>query len=188
MAEFAELDVLTTGYADDRVASTCTLLRDGSTIVVVDPGMVARRSLLTDPLTGYGLTPDDVTDVVISHHHPDHTVNIALFPNARVHDFMATYVVDEWLDHEGEFALTGSIRLLPTPGHTDQDVTTLVSTASGLVALTHLWWTAKGPADDPFAADRDVLRSSREAVLALSPTLIVPGHGAPFAPAADTAR
>lgn len=188
MADFAELDVITTGYADDRVASTCTLLRDGSTIVVVDPGMVACRSMLTDPLAGYGLTPGDVTDVVISHHHPDHVVNIALFPNARVHDFMATYVADEWIDHEGEFALTESIRLLPTPGHTDQDVTTLVSTESGLVALTHLWWTAEGPADDPFAADREVLRASRETVLALAPTLIVPGHGAPFAPTAQTPR
>jgi glyoxylase-like metal-dependent hydrolase (beta-lactamase superfamily II) len=172
----AQLDVITTGYAADRVASTCTLLRDGSTIVVVDPGMVARRSMLTDPLAEYGLSPADVTDVVISHHHPDHTVNIALFANARVHDYMATYVADEWIDHEGEFALTESIRLRPTPGHTPEDVTTLVT------------WTADGPADDPFAADRELLRASREAVLDLAPSLVVPGHGAPFAPTATTSR
>ena len=101
---------------------------------------------------------------------------------------MATYVADEWIDHEGEFPLTESIRLLPTPGHTPQDVTTLVTTSSGLVALTHLWWTADGPADDPFADDRDLLRASRETVLDLAPTLVVPGHGAPFAPTAATAR
>ena len=188
MTGYAELDVITIGYADDRVASTCTLLRDGDRVVVVDPGMVARRALLTDPLTKHGLAPADVTDVVISHHHPDHTVNIALFPNARVHDFMATYVDDQWIDHEGEFAVSDSIRLLPTPGHTDQDLTTLVTTSTGLVALTHLWWSAEGPADDPFAADRDVLRASREQVLDLAPALIVPGHGAPFAPTAATPR
>lgn len=180
----AELHLLTTGYAADRVASTCTLLRDGDTLVVVDPGMVARRELLIDPLRRLGFEPGDVTDVAISHHHPDHTINIALFPNAQVHDFMATYRGDEWIDHEtGDHRLTESIVLTPTPGHTDQDLTTLVTTGDGLVALTHLWWGADGPVEDPFAADAGVLRASRERVLALSPTLIVPGHGAPFAAA-----
>ena len=42
-------------------------------------------------------------------------------------------------------------------------------------------------ADDPFARDRDLLRTSREGILALSPTLIVPGHGAPFTPGPDLA-
>ena len=74
-----------------------------------------------------------------------------------------------------------SIQLLATPGHTDE-ASTLVATGLGLVVLTHLWWSSEGPADDPFARDRDLLRASREAVLALGPTLIVPGHGAPFAP------
>ena len=52
---------------------------------------------------------------------------------------------------------------------------------------THLWWTAEGPAEDPYAPDRDELRRSRERVLALA-DLIIPGHGAPFRPAASTAR
>ncbi|MEH0631010.1 hypothetical protein [Streptomyces stelliscabiei] len=34
-----------------------------------------------------------------------------------------------------------------------------MTAAEGLVVLTHLWWTAEGPADDPFAPDRD--RSGR---------------------------
>ena len=183
----AELNILTIGYADDRVASTCTLIRDGSSVIVVDPGMVARRELLLDPLAALGITPTDVTDIVISHHHPDHTMNIALFPEARVHDFMATYQADLWIDREpGPFDLSPAVRLLPTPGHTDQDITTLVRTGSGLIALTHLWWSAQGPADDPFAADASVLAASRRAVLDLEPSLIVPGHGAPFHPTGTT--
>jgi glyoxylase-like metal-dependent hydrolase (beta-lactamase superfamily II) len=185
----AELDVITTGYADERVASTCTLVRDGDTIVVVDPGMVARRELLTEPLSSFGISPDDVTDIVISHHHPDHTMNIALFRNARVHDFMATYTDDIWEDHEsGDFTVCDSVTLTPTPGHTDEDVTTLVTTDSGLIVLTHLWWHAEGPADDPFARDRDQLRASRERILALDPSLVVPGHGPAFAPTDATPR
>ncbi|WP_435859448.1 hypothetical protein [Streptomyces neyagawaensis] len=67
-----------------------------------------------------------------------------------------------------------------------EDVSTLVTAAEGLVVLTHLWWTAEGPTDDPFAPDRDQLRAAREKVLALGPALIVPGHGAPFAPSETT--
>ncbi|GII58387.1 hypothetical protein Pth03_67760 [Planotetraspora thailandica] len=55
-----------------------------------------------------------------------------------------------------------------------------METAGGLVALTHLWWNADGPIDDPLAVDGDLLLASRERLLALSPALIIPGHGAPF--------
>lgn len=185
----ATLDILVAGYAADRVASTCTLLRDGDVVAIVDPGMVSDRSLLTAPLRNFGLEPGDVTDVVISHHHPDHTMNIALFPAAAVHDVAATYRDDVWDEREpGPFDLSEHIRLLPTPGHTPQDVSTLVTSQAGLVVMTHLWWSADGPADDPFAPDRELLRRSRESVLALQPHLIVPGHGPAFQPGPETPR
>jgi len=176
--------VLTVGYAGDRVAGTVVAVRDGDLVAVIDPGMVADRSRILDPLSRLGLGPDRVTDVVFSHHHPDHTVNAALFA-ARVHDFQATYQDDEWIDREfagGVERLSESVRLLLTPGHTPQDISTLVDTADGLVVCTHLWWTQDGPAEDPFAPDRETLRASRQAVLDLQPALIIPGHGPAFAP------
>jgi glyoxylase-like metal-dependent hydrolase (beta-lactamase superfamily II) len=187
----ARLDVLTDGYVGDRVASTVVLVRDGETILVVDPGMVASRSRILDPLGALGAATDSVTDVVFSHHHPDHTLNAALFPNADYHDFWATYRDDLWVTREfadgaDSSPLSESVRLLLTPGHTNEDVSTVVETADGIVVCTHLWWTASGPADDPYAPDRGVLRESREKVLALGPALIVPGHGAPFVPGSDT--
>jgi glyoxylase-like metal-dependent hydrolase (beta-lactamase superfamily II) len=189
----ARLDVLTEGYVGERVAGTVILVRDGDFTAVVDPGMVASRSLILDPLARLGVPADAVTDVVFSHHHPDHTLNAALFANARFHDLQATYQDDLWLDREfaegsDSSRLSPSVRMLLTPGHTPEDVTTLVETEQGLVACTHLWWSQDGPADDPFAADRDLLRASREKVLALNPALIVPGHGAPFTPSAKTPR
>ena len=179
----ALLDVVTVGYVGERVAGTVVLIRDEASVIVVDPGMVAQRSDILGPLRALGVGPDDVTDVVLSHHHPDHTVNIALFGNAVVHDFMATYDRDLWIDHDfdgGDRSLTSSVRLLRTPGHTPEDLSTLVETGDGLIACTHLWWTADGPADDPFAPDREQLRESRELLLGLRPALIVPGHGEPF--------
>jgi len=71
---------------------------------------------------------------------------------------------------------------MATPGHTAQDITTLVATDGGLTACTHLWWSQEGPDQDPLAEDQGLLDRSRAKLLALAPALIVPGHGAPFAP------
>ena len=92
LARTARLDVLFTGYARmPHVAGTVSLVRDADRVVVVDPGMVPSREALLGPLRELGVRPEDVTDVVLSHHHPDHTVNVALFPVVPVHDVQAVY-------------------------------------------------------------------------------------------------
>jgi glyoxylase-like metal-dependent hydrolase (beta-lactamase superfamily II) len=185
----AELQVLVDGYVGERVGSSVSLIIDGEAVIVVDPGMVSSRARILEPLAARGLDQGSVTDVVFSHHHPDHTLNAALFPEARFHDFMAIYQDDIWEDRDAEgFALGGSTHLLATPGHTDQDISTAVATEDGLVVLTHLWWTAAGPLEDPFAPDAEVLKASRDRVLSMEPALIVPGHGARFVPGSDTPR
>ena len=183
----AELTVLSAGYADDRVASTVVLIVEGDVRIIVDPGMVRSRDVILDPLRALQIEPADITDVVLSHHHPDHTLNAALFTAARVHDFQAIYQDDVWTDADGEGrVLSPSVVLMETPGHTAQDVSTAVRTEAGLVVCTHLWWSAEGPLEDPFCDEPAVLAASRERVLDLDPVLIVPGHGAPFAPDSST--
>src|SRR5580765_4303663 len=98
----AELHVLSVGYADDRVASTVVLVRDEGHAVVVDPGMVSHRGKILDPIKALGLEPTAVGDVVFSHHHPDHTLNAALFERARFHDFWAIYEGDRWTDRPAD--------------------------------------------------------------------------------------
>jgi len=84
------------------------------------------------------------------------------------------------------YQLSPSIRLIETPGHTPQDITTLVGTSAGVVAFTHLWWHANGPAVDPHA-DMAGVHAGRARVLRIA-AQIVPGHGAPFIPGAATPR
>ena len=178
----ARLDVLCAGYAAERVASTVVLIRDGGTVIVVDPGMVASRDRILGPLAQLGVDPADVGDVVFSHHHPDHTLNAALFPRARVHDFWAIYSGDVWTEQPADgYQLSPSVTLMATPGHTAQDITTLAATDDGLAACTHVWWSKQGPDTDPLAEDQAQLERSRARLLAASPALIVPGHGEPFA-------
>jgi glyoxylase-like metal-dependent hydrolase (beta-lactamase superfamily II) len=187
-----ELRILCDGYvreADElRVGSRVGFVHDGAALVVIDPGMVARAGSILDPLLALDVAPSDVTDVVLSHHHPDHTVNVGLFPRARVHDLQAIYVDDLWMDRPAEgFQLSPNVTLFETPGHTPQDITTLVATDSGVVGFTHLWWTADGPTEDPYTHDAVVLHANRERVLSLA-SEIVPGHGPRFVPNENTPR
>jgi glyoxylase-like metal-dependent hydrolase (beta-lactamase superfamily II) len=189
----AEVHILVEGFIsdeDDHVRSTVGFVRDGDSLIVVDPGMVPSAAAILDPLRALGVAPEQVTDVVLSHHHPDHTLKAALFPNASVHDFWAEYVDDLWIDREAEgVELSPGVTLMETPGHTPQDISTVVETEDGLVVFTHLWWTAEGPEEDPYSVDQEALHRNRERVLALpSITRIAPGHGPAFEPGPETPR
>jgi glyoxylase-like metal-dependent hydrolase (beta-lactamase superfamily II) len=178
----ASFHVLHEGHVDDRgVTGTVSLVLDGETRIVVDPGMVEDREHILGPLRAHGLAPEDVTHVFLTHHHPDHTVNAALFPNARVVDFWAEYRGADWVDHEGHgHALSPHVTMILTPGHTKEDATLLVKTDAGVVACTHLWWhTDRTPEVDPLAEDQAALEASRLRVLEVA-DVVVPGHGAPF--------
>ena len=183
MAVTATHHLLHAGYVrDDGVASSVSLVLDGPAVIVVDPGMVAHRELILAPLRVHGIEPSQVTHVVLTHHHPDHSVNAALFPNAEVVDFWARYVGDQWLDHEGDgYRVSEHARLILTPGHTSEDLTLLVETDGGVVACTHAWWRGdRTPEVDPLAEDPDALTVSRLRILAEADH-VVPGHGESFA-------
>jgi glyoxylase-like metal-dependent hydrolase (beta-lactamase superfamily II) len=175
------------GRPDHRVASTVGLVRDGDVILIVDPGLVPGPASILEPLAGHRVRPGDVTDVVFSHHHPDHTLNAALFPGSRFHDHWAIYQADLWTDRDAEgFRISSGVSLIRTPGHTNEDIATLVDTEEGLVVFTHAWWTAEDPAEDPYAVNPNALHASRARILEMHPFLIVPGHGEPFQPGPST--
>jgi glyoxylase-like metal-dependent hydrolase (beta-lactamase superfamily II) len=177
----ATVHLLHAGYAGDRVASSVVLVLDGAARIVVDPGMVARRSLILDPLAALGIAPESISHVFLSHHHPDHTINVALFPEAEVVDFWARYIGDEWLDHDGDgYHLSPMAQLWLTPGHTEEDASLLVEAVDGTYAMTHAWWRAdRSPALDRFAPDQAILEASRARILAAA-DIVIPGHGEPF--------
>jgi glyoxylase-like metal-dependent hydrolase (beta-lactamase superfamily II) len=178
----ALVDILTVGYADSpSVAGTVGLVRDGDRVIVVDPGMVKNRGLILDPLERLGISTDDVTHVFVSHHHLDHTVNIALFRRAEIVDFRTTRRDDQVNPHSGEgFKLAPNTTVWVTPGHSPQDASLVVDTAQGRHAFTHLWWRSdRTPEVDPYSLDPAELARNRERLLA-GVDVVIPGHGAPF--------
>jgi len=187
----ARIDVLLAGSLTSTgggVVSSCTLIRDEDRAVVVDPGMAAGASSILEPLATLGVRPEDVTDVVLSHHHPDHTLYAGLFPNAAVHDHWAIYRGTDWEDSECDGrALTASVLLARTPGHTAEDLATVAGTPDGVVVCTHSWFNSETTVDDESPEDAEALHASRAVILEVA-DLIIPGHGPAFSPTPETPR
>lgn len=163
-----------------KVASTMALVQGKGVTLVIDPGMVVDRSLIKNSLEKYGVALESVTHIFISHHHPDHTVNIGMFPNAEVIDFWAKYKNDVWEDHPDNYEIAPGITVMKTPGHTKEDASLIVKTAKDVYAFTHLWWFPNmEPKVDPLAWNQNEIEKHREKILEIA-DWIVPGHGEMF--------
>lgn len=85
-----QIDVLVQGYPGKTVChgglgwSTIALLRGHGRVALVDAGSFAQRQPIIDRLAANGLALDDVTDLLLTHSHWDHSVNWVMFPRARV--------------------------------------------------------------------------------------------------------
>lgn len=190
-ARTARVDILLEGSLTSTggaVASSCTLIRDGDRAIVVDPGMAPSADAILAPLAALGVAPEAVTDVVLSHHHPDHTIHAGHFPNAAVHDHWAIYRGTDWEDSECDGrVLSPSVLLARTPGHTAQDLAVVAGTPEGIVVCTHSWFNADTSVEDEDPDDAGQLHASRRDILEVADR-IVPGHGPAFEPTDATQR
>jgi hypothetical protein len=85
-----DIDWLVVGFPGKTVChgglgwSTIALLRGHGRVALIDTGPMGMRRLLKDRLQSHGLTPADVTDVLLTHSHHDHSINWTMFTQARI--------------------------------------------------------------------------------------------------------
>ena len=188
-----EVIVLCPGFAELmadgtlRAAATVTLIR-GTPNVIVDTGDAWQRQDILAALGVRGVDPANVAYVINTHGHLDHVGNNNLFPQAtfllntdvgrlgeyRLHDYAAApYRID--VPGGG-----GVINVIPTAGHTDHDLSVLVETSIGIVAVVgDLFEYDEDWVDGAWRAwskDPAMQQASRGRVLAVA-DFVVPGHG-----------
>tara|TARA_R110002096_G_scaffold82336_5_gene191630 strand:- start:316 stop:993 length:678 start_codon:yes stop_codon:yes gene_type:complete len=162
------------------VASTIAMIEADDATIIVDPGMISADVDLVKKIESAGVEKENITHVFISHHHPDHTVRIGMFPNATVVDFWASYKDDLWEDHGDQYEIAKNVMVMRTPGHTDEDASLVVVAEDGTYVFTHVWWNEKmEPEIDPLAEDHSHLIESRRMILEIA-DYIIPGHGKMF--------
>lgn len=85
------IDILVHGYPGRSVChgslgwSTIVLLRGHGKVALIDVGAFNIRHILQDKLKALDLAPEDVTDVILTHSHYDHSINWTLFAQANIH-------------------------------------------------------------------------------------------------------
>lgn len=190
-----KVKVLTEGYAHPNpdgsytANPTCSLVESNGVKFVVDPGTNTKK--LLQSLKRENLSEKDLSFIYLSHYHPDHLLNIRLFPDLDVYDGEICWKGDLETFHKRLLPGTKDIEILKTPGHSPENTSLLVKTAEGNVCICSdvFWWEdGKQKTDnlqellnleDPFASDQQALLESRKLVLA-SADLIIPGHGKMF--------
>lgn len=150
-------------------------------LVLVDTGMDPSGSSLDAALAAVGARWSDVTDVVISHHHPDHTGALdhvrELAPRATVHAHPLDEVPRTTPLLDG--GRVGSLRAFATPGHTPGHLS-LVDDDRGVLLASDCLGVVDGQlrrAPEMFTADADQAERSLHRLLELRGARLLPSHG-----------
>lgn len=190
-----KVTVLVEGYAHPNpdgsytASPTSTLIETKDIKILVDPGTNSQK--LLEALKNIGLSVNDISFIYLSHYHPDHFLNIRLFPNIDIYDGGIKWSNDKEYFYN-DFLPETDIEILKTPGHSPEDASLLVKTANGNICIApDVFWWEDGlqksdtledllSLQDPFATDKEALLNSRKLVLEKS-DFIIPGHGKIFA-------
>ncbi len=84
------IDIVVQGFPGKSVChgglgwSTVALLRAHGRLALIDAGSFGMRKMLMKRLFDRGLKPADITDLLLTHSHHDHSVNWTLFSHARI--------------------------------------------------------------------------------------------------------
>ncbi|KAL1506567.1 hypothetical protein ABEB36_005903 [Hypothenemus hampei] len=192
--KMSQMSILFPGYSNVagdimKANCSCTLIK-GPPNCIIDTMTAWDGSRLIEALKLHNLHPDDIDYVICTHGHSDHIGNNNLFQNATHIVGFSISKRDEYsLSHDfskgAEFQISDDIKVVPTPGHTLQDVSVIFNNNDVLYAITgdlfekeedlendNIWISA--------GSDNEQLqRDNREKILKLV-DFIVPGHGPMF--------
>lgn len=168
----------TSGDTGGRSCSTVVLVREGKINMIIDPGTLSKPDVLVRELKKEGLSVDDINVVGITHAHTDHNRNVGMFKKAKVIDYWGWWDGDMWTKSDGK--VSNNIKIIKTPGHSDDGITFMIKTDKGMVAICgDVFWKKGFPKKDPYANDALKLKKSRELILKKA-DYIIPGHGRMF--------
>jgi glyoxylase-like metal-dependent hydrolase (beta-lactamase superfamily II) len=189
-----KVKILVQGYAHSKkdgsyIASpTTTLVESNGVRFIVDPGASGEK--LLKAMKNNNIRERDLSFIYLTHWHPDHFLNIQLFPTLPVYDGEILWKGDWEVNHFGKLPEV-DVQILKTPGHSSEHSSLLINTLEGNICIAGdvFWWEdgkqkSNSKKDlvnlkDPFATDKKELLKSRKLVLSKS-DFIIPGHGRLF--------
>jgi len=183
------------GVSDDgpcTVKANCScVLITGSSKVIVDTMTAWDKELILEALDGKGINPDEIDFVVSTHGHSDHIGNNNLFLNAKhIVGFCFSFKDQYYLhpfDQGIPYEIADGIKVIPTPGHTADDVSVVVESQElGTVVIAGDIFEREEDIDHPEiwrdeggSTNPELQERSRSEIIKIA-DYIVPGHGPMF--------
>jgi len=100
----------------DSFGSCIYIIKLNKKLILIDAGSILNRNELKKDLKELKIDSDEITKIILTHNHWDHTGNIKLFKNAKIYgdkkDFKKEKVIDINKLKIKEF------EIIQTPGHT----------------------------------------------------------------------
>jgi hydroxyacylglutathione hydrolase len=142
--------------------SSCVYLLKLDKNILIDTGSPqAKKELLRD-LKEIGITPQDISIIILTHSHWDHTGNTGLFPNAEIYT------------HSNIDSLSiRELRIIKTPGHTKDSIALLYQDI--LFSGDTLFHNGIGRTDFP-ESNPEKMQDSLNKLHSLKYKILAPGH------------
>ena len=175
-----------------------TVLLTGPENIVVDPGYQTQGDMLVGALETRGLTPEDITTVVMTHLHSDHVTalpqldEVTLYvheaemenPHAGIYRGARDKADVQLMSGDGGEIRPG-LEWIATPGHSPGHICVAVHTEEGLAVVAG---DTLGPNPDWFAEmdlpeafpDRESHLAAFARIRNLDPAQVIPGHYPPI--------
>jgi glyoxylase-like metal-dependent hydrolase (beta-lactamase superfamily II) len=161
----------------------CFLVPHPDGLVLVDTGVAGSKAAIDSVLSRIGVTWGDITDVILSHHHPDHIGGLAEVAVAAAHARIwgsprDTYPVPVAAATDGD--VIRGVRVFDTPGHTPGHLSLLAEDFAVLLPGDLLGSTPAGPvrrAPAAFTADARQAERSLRSLTAIAAPRMLPSHG-----------
>ncbi len=176
-----------------EIGATATLIKTDKNIIV-DPGYYPDKEELLKSLKNQGLSPEDIDMVFLTHLHLDHTINIYLFPRAKIYcklksqDYPGQYqnLIEGSLVRVDLFdgsELAKDVEVLLTPGHMDGHMSILVNAPEGKIVIAGDAMAKESLVDiskkPEIFNNLEEYDNSRRKILEIA-DFIIPGHGPMF--------
>lgn len=169
---------------------TCTLIKGANNFnIIIDTMTPWDGPKILQALKQHSLNPEDISVVISTHGHSDHTGNNNLFLNAKWHIVGQSIMnKNHYLIHEPwtPFELTPEIRVVKSEGHTLSCVTVIVENSQfGVTAICGDLFEKQEDIADPLVwqevgSEDPKAQFENRSKIADMVDYIVPGHGEAF--------